>query len=151
MKLRLKAAEKNSRQLQQPKKVIQETTAGAADLSYGLNQVSFLQLAGVRAVKFLHELAQKQHLPALAQLTLRMDTAIRTSDDPFAKVKGLIQDMIETLEEQAEADATEKAYCDKELAETNAKKDEKTNEIKKTDNKNRFHDVPSSPAQGRGS
>jgi len=113
------------------KKVIQETTAGAADLSYGLNQVSFLQSGGVRAVRFLHELAQKQHLPALVQLTLRMDAAIRTSDDPFAKVKGLIQDMIETLEEQAEADATEKAYCDKELAETNAKKDEKTNEIKK--------------------
>jgi len=113
------------------KKVIQETTAGAADLSYGLNQVSFLQSGGVRAVRFLHELAQKQHLPALVQLTLRMDAAIRTSDDPFAKVKGLIQDMIETLEEQAEADATEKAYCDKELAESNAKKDEKTNEIKK--------------------
>merc|ERR1712045_803056 len=54
------------------KKVIQETTAGAADLSYGLNQVSFLQLGGVRAVRFLHDLAQKEHFPVLAQLTLRM-------------------------------------------------------------------------------
>merc|ERR1712203_556847 len=117
------------------KKVIQETTAGAADLSYGLNQVSFLQSGGVRAVRFLHDLAQKEHLPALAQLTLRMDAAVRTSDDPFAKVKGLIQDMIETLEEQAEADATEKAYCDKELAETNTKKDAKTTEIKKLSTK----------------
>merc|ERR1719242_425777 len=113
------------------KKVIQETTAGAADLSYGLNQVSFLQSGGVRAVRFLHDLAEKEHFPALAQLTLRMDSAIRTNDDPFAKVKGLIQDMIETLEKRAEADATEKAYCDKELAETNAKKDAKTTEIKK--------------------
>merc|ERR1719410_3264656 len=113
------------------KKVIQETTAGAADLSYGLNQVSFLQSEGLRAVRFLHDLATKEHFPALAQLTMRMDAAIRTSDDPFAKVKGLIQDMIETLEKQAEADATEKAYCDKELAETNAKKDAKTTEIKK--------------------
>merc|ERR1712045_363327 len=111
------------------KKVIQETTAGAADLSYGLNQVSFLQSGGFKAVRFLHDFAEKGSLPALTQLTLRMDAAIRTSDDPFAKVKGLIQDMIETLEEQAEADATEKAYCDKELAETNAKKDAKTNEI----------------------
>merc|ERR1719493_448597 len=113
------------------KKVIQETTAGAADLSYGLDQVSFLQSGGLRAVRFLHDLATKEHFPALAQLTMRMDAAIRTSDDPFAKVKGLIQDMIETLEKQAEADATEKAYCDKELAETNAKKDAKTTEIKK--------------------
>merc|ERR1739838_999830 len=53
----------------------------------------------------------------------------------MGKVKGLIQDMIETLEEQAEADATEKAYCDKELSETNAKKDAKTNEIKKLSTK----------------
>jgi len=113
------------------KKIIQETTSGAADLSYGLNQVSLLQMGGFRAVRFLHDLAEKGHFPALAQLTMRMDAAIRTSDDPFAKVKGLIKDMIETLEEQAEADATEKAYCDKELAETNAKKDAKTTEIKK--------------------
>merc|ERR1719323_1369916 len=113
------------------KKVIQETTAGAADLSYGLNQVSFLQSGGFKAVRFLHDLAQKEKLPALAQLTMQMGAVMRTSDDPFVKVKGLIKDMIETLEKQAEADATEKAYCDKELAETNAKKDAKTTEIKK--------------------
>merc|ERR1740116_829019 len=112
------------------KKVIQETTSGAADLSYGLNQVSFLQRSqspGFQAVRFLRELAQQKHFPALAQLSLRMDATIRASEgDPFAKVKGLIQDMIETLEKEAEADATEKAFCDKELAESNAKKDAKT-------------------------
>jgi len=43
--------------------------------------------------------------------------------------------MIETLEKEAEEDATEKAYCDKELAETRAKKDEKTTEIKKLSTK----------------
>merc|ERR1719297_280291 len=121
------------------KKVIQETTSGAADLSYGLNQVSFLQHSqsgGIEVVKFLRELAQTKHLPALAQLSMRMDAAIQGSEgDPFAKVKGLIQDMIETLEKEAEADATEKAYCDKELAETNAKKDAKTTEIKKLSTK----------------
>merc|ERR1711933_387032 len=121
------------------KKVIQETTSGAADLSYGLNQVSFLQhtqTGGLQVVKFLRELAQTKHFPALAQLSMRMDAAIQGSEgDPFAKVKGLIQDMIETLEKEAEADATEKAYCDKELAETNAKKDAKTTEIKKLSTK----------------
>jgi len=120
------------------KKVIEETTSGAADLSYGLNQVSFLQTSSpsIQVVKFLRELAQKKRLPALAQLSVRMDAAIRSStNDPFAKVKGLIQDMIETLEKEAEEDATEKAYCDKELAETRAKKDEKTTEIKKLSTK----------------
>merc|ERR1711994_174053 len=51
--------------------------------------------------------------------------------DPFAKVKGLFSDMIAKLEEAAGADATEKAFCDKELSETTAKKDEKTAEIEK--------------------
>jgi len=121
------------------KKVIEETTSGAADLSYGLNQVSFLQRSqsgGIEVVRFLRQLAQQKHFPALAQLSIRMDAAIRASaGDPFTKVKGLIQDMIETLEKEAEADATEKAFCDKELAETNAKKDAKTTEIKKLSTK----------------
>merc|ERR1719248_149997 len=39
--------------------------------------------------------------------------------DPFAKVTGLIRDLIERLE--AEADATEKAYCDKEMKFTEEK------------------------------
>merc|ERR1712062_945296 len=58
------------------KKVIQETTAGAADLSYGLNQVSFFQRSqsgGLQVVRFFRELSQKKHFPALAQLSMRMD------------------------------------------------------------------------------
>merc|ERR1719409_1564560 len=51
--------------------------------------------------------------------------------DPFAKVKGLIQDMIEKLLQEAEADATEKAFCDKEMAETEAKKADKEAAIEK--------------------
>merc|ERR1719198_639549 len=56
---------------------------------------------------------------------------MRFGSDPFAKVTGLISDMIARLEAEAEADATEKAYCDKELSETNAKKDDKDAEIAK--------------------
>jgi len=120
------------------KKAIQETTSGAGGLSYGLNQVSFLQHSqdqGFQVIRFLRGVAQQQHLPALAQLTVRIDSAVRSGDDAFTKVKGLIQDMIETLEKEAEQDATEKAYCDKELAETYAKKDAKTTEIKKLSTK----------------
>merc|ERR1719451_112386 len=53
------------------------------------------------------------------------------SRDPFAKVKGLIRDMIEKLLAEAEADATEKAFCDKEMAETEEKKADKEAAIAK--------------------
>merc|ERR1712190_677176 len=74
----------------------------------------------------------KQKSSALALLASRIDASTRSgSGDSFAKIKGLISDMIEKLEAEAGADATKKAYCDKELKETNAKKSEKTAEIEK--------------------
>merc|ERR1719446_25146 len=117
------------------KKVIKESTGGAAGQSYGLNQLSFLQvssgadLAKAEAVRFVRDLARKSKSPALAQLASRMSSAIRLGaaageGDVFAKVKGLITDMIATLEQEAEEDATQKAYCDKEMSETTAKRDE---------------------------
>merc|ERR1719230_1063556 len=63
-----------------------------------------------------------------------MAAAIRAGGnarDPFAKVKGLIKDMIEKLLKEGEEDATEKAFCDKELAETEAKKADKEAKIAK--------------------
>merc|ERR1719405_176794 len=50
-------------------------------------------------------------------------------EDPFAKVKGLISEMIERLLQEAAEDAAHKAYCDKEMSEKKAKKEELTDEI----------------------
>merc|ERR1712032_1340674 len=72
--------------------------------------------------------------PALAQLASRMSAVMKSSragDDPFGKVKGLISDMISRLESEADADASHKAYCDKEISETNVKHADKTAEIEK--------------------
>merc|ERR1719297_165586 len=128
--------------LAEAKKILKETTAGAEAQTYGLNQESFFQvtskagLAQFEAVRLVRDLARKENSRALTQLASRLEMTVRTSTaDPFAKVKGLISDMIESLEEAADADATEKAYCDKELAETNAKKDDKTAEIEKLSTK----------------
>ena len=48
---------------------------------------------------------------------------------PFAKIKGLIAGMIAILEDEAGADASQKAYCDKELAEAKEKMADKSAEI----------------------
>ena len=52
-------------------------------------------------------------------------------DDPFAKVKGLISEMISRLEDKASADATHKAFCDKQLSESRAKEEAKLAELEK--------------------
>jgi len=74
------------------------------------------------------KLARDQHSSALAQLASRISAVVkyggRNGDNPFAKVKGLISDMITKLEKEAESEATEKAYCDEQLAKTEAKKSE---------------------------
>jgi len=127
------------------KKVIAEATSGAADLSYGLNQVSLFQversslnsgadLANFEAVRFVRDLARREQSTALAQLASRMAQAIRSSrsgEDPFAKVKSLIKNMIEKLLDDSQADATEHAFCTKEMAETEAKKADKEAAIEK--------------------
>merc|ERR1719444_297711 len=107
------------------KKAVKDNTAGAADQSY-----SFLQLStsakNDEVVRMVKDLARRQHAPELAQLASRLSSAIRLNHgaDVFAKIKGMISDMIEKLEqEQAEA-AELKQWCDKEIAESTAKKEE---------------------------
>merc|ERR1719264_1120754 len=60
-----------------------------------------------------------------------MRFSTEAGEDPFAKVKGLITDMITKLEAEAGADATHKAYCDKEMSATKEKQDDKTAMVEK--------------------
>merc|ERR1719327_1397849 len=117
------------------KKIITESTGGATEQAYGLVQTSFLQVASksnleVKAVRMVRDMAMSMKSHALAQLASRMQAASHSSD-PFGKVKGLIKDMIEKLLDEAEADAKKKAYCDKEMAESQANQDEKESAIEK--------------------
>jgi len=136
--------------LAEAKKVISETTSGAEKAAYGLSQASLLQtarlelssgadLAKFEAVRFVRDLARKQNSAALAQLASRMAAAMRVDSDneqdPFAKVKSLVSDMIARLEEDAAADASHKAYCDKELSEASTKKTDKSTKVEKLSTK----------------
>merc|ERR1719161_1953251 len=92
-------------------------------------------LAQMEVVNLVKKLAREQRSPALAQLASRLNAVIRygasSGDDPFAKIKGLISDMIAKLMKEAQEEAAEKGYCDAEMAKTKAKKEELTDGIEK--------------------
>jgi len=119
--------------LAQAKKIIREATGAS------LGQVSFLQMArsesslpSLEAVRVIRDLARTQHSSALMQLANKMSTQMHSgAGDQFQKIKGLIRDMISKLEGEAEADASSKAWCDRNLADTRQKKSEKIAEITK--------------------
>merc|ERR1719316_58241 len=130
------------------KKDLTETSSGAVSQSYSFLQVSSLtasklqtraDLANVEVVRLVKKLAKQHHSAALAQLASRIGSVLRygaaDGDDVFAKVKGLITDMISKLEAEAKSEATEKAYCDEELAKTEAKKSELEGVISKLTSK----------------
>merc|ERR1719310_625097 len=98
--------------------------------SSGSSLVSGADLSKFEAVRFIRDLAKKTNSPELMQLASRMSSAMRlgtsAGEDPFAKVKGLISDMIATLESAQDADNSHKAYCDKEIAEATEKKEDLT-------------------------
>lgn len=127
------------------KKIIQETTGGAASQMYG-DAASFLQMssgskvslrlrtgsrvqaAGIKVVQMIQRLAKQQRSAKLGQLASRISVMMQYSSgggsDPFEKVKGLISDMVAKLEGEASEEAQEKAYCDDELSKTETKKGE---------------------------
>jgi hypothetical protein len=121
------------------KKIIEEATEGAVAQTYSFLQVAEPASRGFEAVHFVRRLAKKQHSKVLTQLAAHMASAVRYSTaagaNPFDKIKGLITDMIEKLETEAEEDAAKKGYCDKEMSETSAKKADKEAEIEKLSTK----------------
>jgi len=108
-------------------KVLKETSGGAVEQSYSFLQMNSREaLANAEVVNVVKKLAHDHHSAALAQLASRIKAVMSygNNGDVFAKVKGLINDMVAKLEKEAESEATEKAYCDEEMAKTEAKKAE---------------------------
>lgn len=134
------------------KKFIKEATAFAQEKAYG-NTASFVQLSmktrvragtktqnqlamgtsGFEAIKVIRHLASDLQSRALVQLAQRMSAAFRTAqstqDDPFVKVKEMINSMIAKLVKEAEEEAGQKAFCDKEMSETQKSKEDKESDI----------------------
>merc|ERR1719393_498378 len=78
-----------------------------------------------RALRSIEQLGRKLHSTALISL------AYRAASDPFGKVRSMIEDMIAKLLQEAAEEATQKAFCDKEIGESKASKDEKQGKLDK--------------------
>merc|ERR1719253_1285411 len=91
----------------QARKILEDTSSGAVSQTYSLLQITTRsELAGTEVVTAVKRLAKKYHSAAFAQLASRISSVLRfgsSSGDPFGKVK---------------------AYCDEQMAKTEAKKSE---------------------------
>jgi chromosome segregation ATPase len=119
------------------KKVIEDKTGGASSRAYNLLQVSSRSDDISEVARMIRHLGRQQKDFSLGLLSTQISSAAQTSQgaDVFAKVKGLIEKMIQRLLDDAKAEAGHKAYCDKEMAETEAKKAEHEEDLEHLDSK----------------
>merc|ERR1719331_2535326 len=96
------------------KKILKEKTGGASERAYSFVQLSSHSTTRVstrshevkdRIVSLLQNLAQKTNMQALNQLAMRIRSQLLVGADPFAKVKTMIQEMLEKLLAEAKAAA----------------------------------------------
>merc|ERR550537_1358032 len=73
----------------------------------------------------LQQLGKKYHSFAMMQL------AGRAASDPFVKIRGLIEEMLAKLLKEAQEEASQKAFCDKEMGESTKSQAIKTAKIEK--------------------
>merc|ERR1719271_573792 len=120
--------------LDKAKSILEEKTGGAESRAYSFIQLQSRVSAKAeevkdRAVALIQQLADKDGSKMLSLLAQRIQSAALMGADPFAKVKGMIQEMIEKLVEEAQKEASHKAFCDKEMSETKAKRDDKQSDL----------------------
>jgi len=118
------------------RKILEDTTTGAEGQTYSFVQIEASTQAdqvGRDVEAQLRGLAKREHSSALAQLASRVAAVARygnaNGEDVFKKIKALISDMIQKLEREAHEEAEEKAYCDEQIAKTEAKKGELEDDI----------------------
>jgi chromosome segregation ATPase len=116
------------------KKVLSENTGAATEKVYSFLQndenqrtaiTTRADLANIEVVNLLRELAHRDGSAALSQLASRVSAAVRfgsrNGEDPFAKVKSMIKEMVDRLQKEGAEEATHKAWCDEQMGETKQK------------------------------
>jgi len=119
----VKARAEELKVIAKARQIIAESSSGAVEQTY-----SFLQVESRDVASMVKKLARQHRSAALAQLASRISSVQKygaaAGEDVFGKIKGLIRDMVEKLEKEANEEAEEKAFCDEEMAKTKSKKEE---------------------------
>merc|ERR1719420_2353512 len=82
-----------------------------------------------RLISLLKEAGKKLKSPVLSTL------AVKVAEDPFGKIKTMIQELIERLLEEEADEATHKGYCDEEIAKTVKDRDYRLRDIDELNSK----------------
>jgi len=87
-------------------------------------------------VRILRKAARDAGSPRLKRLAFQMVSVLQrtsrsSSTSPFDKVKGMITGMVKQLEKEASAEASQKQFCDEELAQTRQKKEDDSKSLHK--------------------
>mmetsp|Transcript_43863 Transcript_43863/g.82294 ORF Transcript_43863/g.82294 Transcript_43863/m.82294 type:complete len:677 (-) Transcript_43863:97-2127(-) len=94
-----------------------------------------VMLAQLRSTSSHPEQVRKRTASMLAKAASQGNSRLlamvanHVSEDPFAKVKKLIKDLLVKLMEEASAEATQKSFCDTELATNKANREKYTSEV----------------------
>mmetsp|Transcript_2609 Transcript_2609/g.5483 ORF Transcript_2609/g.5483 Transcript_2609/m.5483 type:complete len:665 (+) Transcript_2609:76-2070(+) len=112
-------------------KIIKEKTGGAENQAYGLIQMNTKAVTHDfhGALAQISAVGQKAGDKSLSALAVRVRAALSSSADPFAKVKGLIAEMIERLETKAQEEAAQHEFCESETKKSTDKKEDKESDI----------------------
>merc|ERR1719238_147686 len=99
--------------LDKAKSILQEKTGGAASRAYSFLQLKTESRVSAKAeevkdrvVALVQQLADKDGSKMLSLLAQRVQSAVLMGADPFGKVKGMIQEMIEKLVAEAQKEAS---------------------------------------------
>merc|ERR1719183_2440957 len=85
--------------------------------------------AKARALKAIEQLGRRLHRTALIAL------AYRAAGDPFGKIRGMVEDMIAKLLQEAAEEATQKAFCDQEIGESKTSQADKQGKLDKVNSR----------------
>jgi hypothetical protein len=119
----LKSRTEELNALREAKKIIIEATGAASSRQYDFVQIKTKTTSKSiysEVEKKIKTMGRNDKNSALVQLAGEIKAAVSVENDPFAKVKGLIQGMIAKLLSEAQEEASHKEFCDRETSRNEA-------------------------------